>query len=78
MRSTEVGLPHLEPGQEGTVMITFVAPLDIGEYYSVWRASNNERNFGSKIWCKIKVVGEIVPSGWLQFLYMKGARHVLL
>jgi hypothetical protein len=33
MLSTEVELPHLEPGQEGTIMVTFVAPQDIGEYY---------------------------------------------
>lgn len=31
--SNEVGLPRLEPGQEGTVMVTFIAPPDFGEYY---------------------------------------------
>lgn len=33
LRSNEVDLPHLEPGQEGTVMVTFIAPPDFGEYY---------------------------------------------
>jgi hypothetical protein len=32
MLSTAVELPHLEPGHEGTVMATFIAPPDIGEY----------------------------------------------
>jgi hypothetical protein len=32
-QSKEIELPHLEAGEEGTVMITFVAPLDVGEYY---------------------------------------------
>ena len=31
--SNEVDLPLLEPGQEGTVMVTFIAPPDFGEYY---------------------------------------------
>ena len=35
-------------------------------YSSVWRASYNEKYFGSKMWCKIKVVREEVQSGELQ------------
>ncbi len=32
----------------------------------MWRASYNEKYFGSKMWCKIKVVREEVQSGELQ------------
>ncbi|XP_028392942.1 next to BRCA1 gene 1 protein-like [Dendronephthya gigantea] len=61
-KSNEVDLPHLEPGQEGMAMVTFIAPLDEGEYYSVWRGSHDGRIFGKKIWCKVKVIKEEVPS----------------
>lgn len=47
------------PGEEATVSVDLVAPLQPGMYEGFWRVRDSElRKFGQRLWAKVKVVGQ--------------------
>ncbi|CAL4121217.1 unnamed protein product, partial [Meganyctiphanes norvegica] len=54
----KVVCPGLEPGQEGDISITFIAPSEPGWYATHWRFCQRGRVFGNQMWCAVRVNDE--------------------
>ncbi|XP_067137395.1 next to BRCA1 gene 1 protein-like isoform X2 [Centruroides vittatus] len=55
---SEVSVPHLQPGQEGTITVLFIAPSKPGNYQSHWRLYHKGHGFGHRLWCNIEVIAD--------------------
>ncbi|GFW13352.1 next to BRCA1 gene 1 protein [Trichonephila clavipes] len=50
-----VDVPHLKPGEEGVISVTFTTPPYPGVYRSHWNFCHKSRPFGDIVWCHIIV-----------------------